>query len=501
MGRFRFVDDDDDDISLQRESQWESVAVPGEEGALVKSGTNTNGSTSSVAHLNDPNSTVVLQYDDNSKEEKRKIPIWAIVAGFAMLVQVGAILTTHYGPPGPPPADMGRGELISWSDYFSKHYRQLWQSSVALLLDTPKHVCGWWIANGISHFQEWRNRPRPCKFLPTENVGQKLRQSVVGQTLAVDTFSGAIQSWNRDSSLILLEIGGKGTGKQTLVHAMAEHILYCPNERPSVVVADLSNMVQYTEEEAQVELSRMLIESCPSRSVIHLQNIEQLPSQLLEWLLSQLRQDTQNESGWSLGVHCKESIVVLSSSQLGRQTLVPASRHRGSRHRATVLLNLAHEVDQHLDRLSDRVNAILPFFLMDEERIASILRSQLRKLEHKHRELNWNSLKATESFTAHVTGQSSPFFEYIIWRDDGVSNIGNGGIDEEGELMFSSAGAKALDPQGTLWTKLCTQFERCLVSQGTSLSGADIVLDYRDSICVFERCEQGGCYELCNFSL
>jgi hypothetical protein len=470
------------------------------------------------------------------------IPTWVRTILLAMVVQLALFGSSRYGPPAPPlpntiadDSTITDTEPTTWNDYVSLHGFQLWQSTRALFFDTPLHLAGWgWmhihtelrdLYQDYRGTSRWNSRPRPCSLRISSdiNLWKAFESSMVGQPLAVQILTERVQTWNRDSPLLFFATGGIGEGKQTALIHLARHVLmpHCFNAvehsseaQSEAVLLLLDGQDFLVDHEAlretlQAKLATRIlrhVKKLQEGSIILLKNVEHMEPSLLSWLLHELGETGYNDlqtSTWQLRKHCRQSVIMFTSTEIGRMAITQSIRTHGTSEiysQASLVLDVGHELMRHLGGRALEWPAIVPFFPLTQKDLSAILDARVRHHSTTYADTQWRTFSLTSSLKTALLEPSSQV-EYIAWR-------GRQGSDPDATLMsftFSSTGAQVLGEGGPVWIKIQAQLNRCVFSRPLKKrSDQDVVMDYDARIQrgMVQQCEyDGACTELCRFPI
>jgi hypothetical protein len=520
MGRFRITeeehDDHDDGEHAEDGCNWEFVAEPGSEGAMVARDTAVSASASNSDppafsreddHLADTNQRAEsssLSHEqfsdwlgdhyyrnDANYESRSKIRWWFWILLAAVVIQIAVL----YAPPAPPPmADDYEHE--DWQAFLLLHTQQVRESVTALVYHTPTHIGRWWMLRLVSDVQQWYHDwklPSPCRLrVPTGNSDDKfvLDQFQFGQIDAVDVVTDAIQAWEPESSPLLIYLAGmKGVGKTTLARALAKQLF--PKEcsadglESSIATIDAGDFadtnandsatryVDETPESVTVRMQSQLAQTIVRHvqrldgGIVILQDVDRMAPALLVWLCRELR--GLNIAGDlsavgtrpSLGIleHCRKVVFVFLSSSAGAKTIMKSIRTYGGKSnipRPGLLLDMLHEIDTHFDAssmsISDFFHAVAPLFPLGKQDLSHILRHKVDNISQSGKGLRWSHLTITDAAIEALLDPSQ--IEYVSWKQ--VNNPASPPL-----LTFSSTGASALQEGTPLMNKLKSKIKVC----------------------------------------
>lgn len=549
MGRFSLRDDDADDGG---ERNWEFVARPGEDGAMVlreqqqqqqtsdtsmtrdesfssasRPWTIQNNPLEHVASMDQP-----LYYEGEvaySNNNVKPYNYWLVFWKRSLIMLLLAWLVQTYLPPAPPVMDDsqdGNNNMTnSWNEFLVTHSSQLLHSLNALVIQTPLHV-GHWISLSLYHEgQLWYERQQivHCTLRePSPKHFDRLQQSVVGQDTAVRIVADAVQTWQwqhdtqkRRPPLVLFWTGFSSVGKTTLAYELARHVLFaCPE--------DALPVLEISSQDFGVDwMHRILqhVERYPTGSMILLQRVEDMAPDLLVWLVRTLSSSTSllpppgsDTLAWPEDC-CANAVFVLTSSTVGRNAITRTLRKQnGVIHHtdATFLADLRHEVDLHFSSSSSSTNnnnnaaeldsrhtldAVVPFGPLTREHLANALRLRVAQLSPQQ------ELVVTHAAVDAVLDPTR--VEYLEWKRRDHANAA--------PVLFMTVamdGAQVLDDKSSpLWKQLVAQIHQCLVDgRGTASTRLQTaVVDYNGAAIVLKWCtsrdDLDNCQEACRFSI
>jgi DNA polymerase III delta prime subunit len=208
------------------------------------------------------------EYQQPPPPPPRTSPLWLRIFWVALL----AHLVARYGPVAPPPGDAATRDDSSWEDFWVQEIRQLWRSVKLIGYTTPKYVAEWVVVglyddahswyHRYQHYQQervrleywrhcvleipdqWNLEEASLPFFHDESNDENHRRTasrdyqlpIVGQPLAVQATTQAIDAWTQTSPLLLYFAGDRGVGKLELARQVSQRIFghCCTNENKTI---------------------------------------------------------------------------------------------------------------------------------------------------------------------------------------------------------------------------------------------------------------------------
>jgi hypothetical protein len=334
------------------------------------------------------------------------------------MIAIVAHLLARYGPVAPPP-DASRD---SWEDFWVQELRGLWRSAKLFGYTVPKYVVEWVVvglyddAQSVFHryqtYQHERARLeywRDCAIrIPdkwnlegtfnndvNENTLKNNYLPIVGQPLAVQVTTEAIDAWTQTAPLLLYFAGDRGVGKLELARQVTQRIFgHCADEidelfQPSGPImmlqgrdfaahqGDQSIDAELTHDRSsisartraiRVQLYESIIRqahSHPNGTAVILQHVEDLPDGLLASMVQDLTNPSRHASSpeeWysdstatvahqSLASRLQEAcakVMFVMTSTVGSKTIMQSRQRYGgadSVQPRELDLTLMHEID------------------------------------------------------------------------------------------------------------------------------------------------------------
>jgi hypothetical protein len=510
MGRFRIAalhevdsdgDDDDDDDNNNGHRHWDFVGdSPGENDALVVASssssrestllaaaptTATEASSRSSPPQHDGGwlrhesrqweEAVPYHWED---EEPKTRPRSYKLLYLSLLIALVALCWKD-PPPAPPQSHADDSDLspfvhTSWTDYITKHGQQLTVSATALGIHTPWHVVSWLGASVVTDVQlllekvQKLQRAVQCQqlyYVPPTNLQQELQQAVVGQPLAVELLSDAVQAWssltnNHDNKdpLVVLAVGYIHTGKRTLAMELASRIrddgkcatTHDDNNNSNVLhltggdwkldvhnhLNEDSSISATATTTAEFRLFRKLAHTIEAHmhrassgaAVILVTNVEDMEPgvssrlfQALGGTTSTFEQHIDSTSIPDLRRQCRNSIVYLTSSSIGLTHITRSLRATGGSLLDAVSLagDLKDAVHQHFGNSQATetiITAILPFGPFTPDTLAQLFRKRVAVYSNSITSINvatWKQFVVTDAAIAAFLDERR--VEYLEW--------------------------------------------------------------------------------------
>lgn len=518
MGRFRYTDDDDDDgedsdhlEGEQSTQQWEFIADPGNEGAIVnRSGEQNEFSTPPAARDSETQRLAANHRTESSiskarsdflgdynyiQDEPEKRRWWLWIVGVAILIH----LAVQYAPPAPPPtfADAA-AQHAGWQSFLESHTRQLVQSLTALAYHTPVHIGKWWMLGLVSDLQQWyqdfnrKNLAATCRMqIPAEQDEWILDTHLFGQSTAIETVQDAVTAWDPDAAPLLLYFAGMpGVGKLTTARLLAQQLFStndCPQRGVEATVLTLDGATfaetfqSADETSVRMQLTQRIVSHVQNLngSVVVLQNVHRIEPAVLSWLVQELsssatqpasrgatdRVQQPSTASLRLRERCRKTVFVFTSSSVGARAVMTNIRvYGGIDHNIplnTLRLDMMHEMDTHFGvPTAKHFHAVAPFFPLGRQELGQILRLKVAQLSQSKADITWNELVITDAAVDALIDPSQ--MEYISWkaRSSGEQQGATPPI-----LTFSSAGASPLQDGRPLMNKLQSKVKTCFAKQ------------------------------------
>jgi hypothetical protein len=502
MGRFQYdphaeAQEDDDDVhagpyedALRR--RWQFVALPGEDGALVRQGEEHSsleeGEVDPREYPNQRTVFVVYQqpagdssgddeddgrrmaeypYDDDDfrKTTSQCCPLWLRITLIALACQM-MWYVIHNGPPAPPAGSLHNDDDddVTWTAYLETHVSSLYQSVTALFVALPYHILSWWSVHAhsdmVEFYDEW-TKPSPCRLewkdhdWSTEDpLPSLLSDCFIGQSqpLALRKIVQALHAWKWDidagrrSPLVLVVSSmTPGLPVQELGQCLVERLLFPTCPKPPLALLSLHHNVAVLRDRLVQALTPWQGQG----------GLVLLPSVVahhagLEWLLQTLTGSVDPvEHGWVSSL-AQRTIFLMESPEIGRAPLVRHLRRGGSpaTDSPSLFLDLRHEWESSgMDAGVSTVAVAVPLFAMGRPDLHNYVYWWLGN------ELHWK-IHVTDDFTNDLSvvrpskgsksavvstrvaeALTSPdVVEYVQWS----SSAGDG--QQSTVLTFSSAG-------------------------------------------------------------
>jgi hypothetical protein len=515
MGRFQYnqhdeaqEDDDDvaDDLAAQDEvlrRRWQFVALPGEDGALVRraredeqsfheeevvdqreyrkertvfvvyhQGSQAGGSP---GNEDDDGRMEEYPYEDEDDDDfrvrtmaSRFCPLWLRITLIALACQI-MWYVLHNGPPAPPAGSLHDDATLTWADYLETHVSSLRQSATALFVALPYHILSWWSIHArsdmVNFYDEW-TRPSPCqlewKDLDLSTEGEDSFQTLLSdcfvfksQPLALQKVAQALHAWKWDleasrSRPLVLVVSSMTPGLpvQELGRCLVEKLLF-----PTCPTPPLASLSFHHDSAVMRDRLVQALTPWQGQGGLVLLPSVVAPHPSLEWLLQSLTGSVDpTELGW-VSLLAQRTIFLIESPEIGRASLVRHLRRGGSpaADSPSLFLDLRHEWEN--SGVDAAGNAVaVPLFAMD--------RPDLNKYVYwwLGNELNWN-IAITDDFnkglsmvsprkartsalvsTRVAEALTSPdVVEYVQWS----SSDANG--QQSTVLTFSTAGVLSVE--------------------------------------------------------
>lgn len=591
MGRFRvhdILDSNDEDEQDDGEyhhhhniaQQWEFVGDPGEEGAMVVRSAETDErttpqespTTASATERLDrqpqqernntcywesavPYDTDVLWNDEAVEEwsfkKKKKHHRRGYRLFWLMSLTIAVIAWCWKDPPpAPPPPQAAFGKdddddviRSSWNDYLMRHTSSLLESATALGVHTPWHI-GTWLAASIRAdvelcYQDYRRQQKQtqCGILPpqvlSERYIKKLQNEkehaamVVGQELAVERLSEALQVWSSRSSsstttkntkngpLVLWAVGYPHTGKRTLLLELAKAAATrrlslsskCPDAVLELVGKDwnsaTTNQPTNDNQKGDIlvtveDLYRKLVSRIQSHlesggSMILLDGAEDMDPQLLNMFLKSMSKDDDTAENsdddddrllWNL---CRNTIVYVTSESttFGLTPIARSLRATGGNLMdagSSLSADLWDALHQQLGGSSaaSAIHTILPFAPLTPDSLEQLLRLKLQRYSASlAAEGAWKRFVVTDAALKTLLYERR--VEYLEWRSRSSANDVNNNAPPQHVMTVAMEGAKVLADKGAIMTKIYAQVSQLLTTTDAPQPHRVAVLDYKDN--------------------
>jgi hypothetical protein len=311
-----------------------------------------------------------------------------------------------------------------------------------------------------------------CKYVasPSVQVNKKLSSVIKGQRGAVDSITGALQSWefSRGSSsaapLILAITGPTGTGKTETANLISEAIFRRQESVDSgshLTVSEgllifrgedfsdnVTQPISRYHEEIKIRLSSHL-SKCSGRAVVVFDEVQKVIPGTLDVLLQAMSERPtltyfQPGQAEAKNIDCSNVIFILISDIGVNQILKVLLRHK---HRHEVPhAKLRNVVKEALDRQWKRlnfgkvINEVVPFLPFEPQQIEEIIELKLHRLSQQHALLKWAHLCTTKELHQYL---SRPQSKFIIYNNHTDKKLG-------GSKLYSKYGARNVENGGPL---------------------------------------------------
>lgn len=511
MGRFRFVEGDDDDDP----DHWEFVGSSAtEQSALVERVTSTNhreqqefcsDPRSSSSHHNplsasnqddfrQPTCFVIHHFPEESSSRPRRRNCGLYVSLLILLVA----LFWQDPPPAPPPSNkQDAAQNDNWRLYIEFHTRQAMESTKALCMDTPYHIFSWFLLScrtNVELFWErlFKAHISDCKLprVPLD-LEEQLRNKLVGQDLAVEWLSDRLQAtlWtdtNNDSPqqqprqpLVVLATGYESTGKRFMAQALRNALFAASPSvcRESMELKGRDYSPALSSKGTLTRLVESVSSLChrrPSGALIVLSHVEMMEERVLSQFLQLLREEDDDtpigtnavDATHALHQTCQHSILYLTTTSIGVAAVTRSLRKTKGHLAGDVSLSadLRDAVQEQLGLERSAFHVILPFAPFTKETLHLLLDQRVNEfqqaLQSSHPPVGCcRRLVVTDAARSLFLDASR--VEYLTWRSSKAMTKQS---DDNILMIISLDGARILDTNAPLLTKLHAQVHQVVRS-------------------------------------